>query len=222
MADVITAQEGGGLVTIVIPSSPRHAEQWLYRALVSAYAQTVPCTVKYLIDVDRKYAAWARNRIVDTVTTPFLVFLDADDWLNPRYVEETLQAWEPGSYVYTDMFMQRDGKSVPVPAITCYGFAAKQGEARFHHTTTLFPTEIYRKLGGMDETLFGGEDTDFYLKANAHGVKSIALRRPLMGYTPDGHYSNEAQSSPQWMNTLNTIFARWAQRLNPRLCHQVS
>src|SRR5690606_17468536 len=112
----------------------------------------------------RKYAAWARNRIVDTVNTPFLVFLDADDWLNPRYVEETLQAWEPGSYVYTDMFMQRDGKSVPVPAITCYGFAAEQGEARFHHTTTLFPTEIYRKLGGMDETLFGGEDTDFYLK----------------------------------------------------------
>lgn len=208
-------------VTICIPASVQHAKQWLYRAAVSAYAQTVPCTVKWLIDTETRRAAWVRNRLVESVDTPFIVFLDADDVLHPRFIERTLDVWKPGSYVYTDMLMPSpDGTIRQVPAISCYGFDENPGEAKFHHTTTLFPTIIYRKLGGMDEELYGGEDTEFYLKANANRVRSIALRQALMMYTPDGHYSVDAQSRPTWAATLETIYKRYAGFLDKTLCSE--
>lgn len=218
---VETLQEGNGVVTVCIPASVSHAEKWLYRAVVSAYAQTVPVTVKVLVDVDRRYAAWARNRIAETVTTPFIVWLDADDFLTQNFVKETLSVWRAGSYVYTDMFMTIRDKQTHVPAISCYGFDPRDGEARFHHTTTLMPTRFHRALGGFDETLFGGEDTDYYLKMNAAGIKSIALRKPLMGYTPEGHYSKEAQGRATWESQLNMIWARYKTRMNPALCCEI-
>lgn len=209
------------LVTVIIPCSVQHAETWLYRAVVSAYAQTVPVSVRWLIDTGKRRAAWVRNRLVDSITTPFIVMLDADDVLHPRFVERTLSVWEPGAYVYTDMMMPApDGTMRHIPAISCYGFDPEPGEAKFHHPTVLMPTSIYRKLGGMDEELYGGEDTEFFLKANARRVRSIGLREPLMVYTPDGHYSVDAQSRPDWPQTLETIFGRYAGRLDRNLCSE--
>jgi glycosyltransferase involved in cell wall biosynthesis len=65
-------------------------------------AQTVDCAIETLVDYGGRGAGWARNRLLERVSTPFVVFLDADDYIEPNFVERCLAVWQPGRYVYTD------------------------------------------------------------------------------------------------------------------------
>lgn len=209
------------LATVIIPSSIQHSQKWLYRAIESARGQTIPVDVKWMIDTGQRRAAWVRNRLVEQVETPFVIPLDADDWLHPHFLEKTLAAWVPGSYVYTDMVITYPDGYRHVPAISCYAFEPLKGEANFHNPAVLMPTEIYRRLGGMDEILYGGEDTDFFLKANSRGVRSIVVREPLVGYSEHGHYSRDAQSRPGWKSQLAAVFARYERTLTMACCGDI-
>lgn len=85
-------------VAIVIASYGEEA-YWkpLYqRARVSAMRQTVPCVVKQRHYVDVDQVGPARNLaalevILEDPTIDRLIFLDADDELDPKYVEEMLK-----------------------------------------------------------------------------------------------------------------------------------
>lgn len=166
-------------VSIVIPVAPYHREV-VQHALWSAHAQTTPCEVIVVEDTDSKGAGWARNQGLARVTTPFTVFLDADDTLQRGFVERTLRAWQPGHYVYTDW--QQDGKRVDAPACPFTN-------GTWHVITTLIPTTYLRDVGGFDETLAVAEDTDLYLKLMSARYCGLHLREPLFTYGTNGQRS---------------------------------
>lgn len=73
-------------VTIAIPT---HGDPWwselaTQRALPSAEAQGVPVVHRHYPE---NSLAEARNRVLNEVTTEFVVYLDADDELEPGFVE---------------------------------------------------------------------------------------------------------------------------------------
>lgn len=204
------------LVTVIIPVATHHIPL-LPRAIKSARQQTVPVEVLYLIDHGRRGPGWARNRLAERVRTPFLIMLDADDWLLAHFTETLLKHYRPGSYVYSDWL--EGGRHVK--ATSCYAFAQSHApdQRGFHLPACLFPTALYHAIGGHDEQLWGAEDTDFFVKANYYGIRSVRVPEPLFVYTSDGARSREASGrGEQWWTLLQSIWERYARGIRMGCC----
>ena len=78
-----------GDVTVVIPHIPTTLRTTLLqRALKSIREQTFPVhDVIVVTDTEHEGASVTRNRGLESVTTPFVSFLDDDDIMYPRHVE---------------------------------------------------------------------------------------------------------------------------------------
>jgi hypothetical protein len=126
--------------------------------------------------------ARARNLGSAQVRTPLVVYLDADDILQPTFLEKTLRAWLDvgGGWVYTDLF-----------------YVDGEGKNRIHHApewnsgrlwrkgiaavTCLYPIEAWRAVGGFNEEL-QHEDWVFHIDITLAGWCGTRLSEPLITY----------------------------------------
>lgn len=170
------------LVTVVIPVSPAHWQTGVYHeAVASVEAQTVRCAVIVQHDEAGRGAAWARNQATKRVQSLFVVYLDADDLLDPAFIETTLRYYERGKYVYTDWRLH--GNVMQTPDTLDMLRVGQQ-----HITPTLLPTAAYHAVGGFDETLTALEDEDFYRKLHATCWRGVRCPMPLVTYRREkGH-----------------------------------
>lgn len=166
------------LVTIYIPYASHHS-LLVRHATASAERQTVACTV--VSGLSEGTPARFRNQAANA-QTPFVTFLDADDFLAPTFIEECLRAYQTGRYVYTSWWC---GDILRKPCLCVDGVTGYQS----HLVTTLYPTALFKALGGFDETLPGHEDVDFYLRSARAGVCGLHLDKPLLHYTEHGQRS---------------------------------
>lgn len=173
--------------TIVIPVAKYHKDI-VNKAISSAEAQTVPCAIVVFIDENNKGAGFARNRGLDSVKTEYVVFLDADDIIEPNFVEMCLSVIKPNHYVYTDWFIDNDIIKAPEPCILWT-------QKTFHVVTTLMRTEDIQRIGGYDELLPGAEDTDAGLRLRLSGICGIRLPMPLFHWGDGGLRSKDLRAS---------------------------
>src|SRR4029077_20009185 len=112
-----------------------------------------------------------RNEMLKLVKTPFVSFLDADDWIEPTFAEDTLAGFERiqrQKYIFVDWFAK--DKVIETPCITVNGVPVPATDQKpycgstWHPITSLIPLEWVFAVGGFDETLQADEDTDFYKK----------------------------------------------------------
>ncbi len=167
------------LVTIVIPVASYHLTH-VARAIASAQAQTVPCDILPLLDEHGHGAGAMRNQGLKQVSTEFVCFLDADDELQPAFVERCVAVYrQTRRYVFTD-FYDHTGAVHHAPECAWV-------DRTWHAVTTLLPTAWAKAVNGFDEKLKANEDTDFYVKLNTANYCGIRLPEPLMTYhTVDG------------------------------------
>lgn len=170
------------IATVVIPVSPEHRRAGVFQeAVASAEAQTLRTAVVVVHDSQQRGAAWARNTGTRRVKTPFVVYLDADDLLEPAFVEQTLQHYRPGAYVYTDWRLPDRVRRAP----DCLQMHRIGQE---HITPTLLPLAAWAAVGGFDETLPTLEDEDFYRRLYAYGWQGVRCPGALVHYRRDqGH-----------------------------------
>lgn len=174
------------IATIIIPIAPYHVQN-AARALASAAAQTVPVMVLPIVDDTGMGAGYARNRGIEQAETDFLVFLDADDVLMPNFVERCYAVYQQtGRYIYTD-FLDDSGARHHAPDCP---FTYHPGDsvyadpmANAHAVTALVPTDWARRVDGFDETLTGGEDSEFYIHLGTEGLCGTRLPEALFVYT---------------------------------------
>lgn len=187
------------LLTVVIPVAPYHLDA-ADEAVASCTAQTVPVEVVRVIDHERRGAGWARNHGLAQVETPFVTFLDADDLLVPTFAERMLTAYDGQHYVYCDHY--QDGERVRAPAQAWV-------DGTWHVVTTLVPTAWVRFVGGFDEALLGGEDTDLYWKLRQNGLCGRLLSEPLMHYRSGGQRSQTFFKSDQFQTFQTLLHTRY-------------
>lgn len=207
------------IATVIIPCAPHH-QHLLPRAIDSARKQSIPVDVLTYIDTERRGPGYGRNVLAAQVKTPFLIQLDADDWLLPHFVATHLLYWRRGSYTYSDWL--EAGQHVQ--AVDCYGLTGARPpyQRSFHLPPTLFPTALYHAIGGYDEALFGAEDTDFFFKANALGIRSIRIPEPLFVYTDDGRRAKETAANARWKELILEIFGRYKGRMSMACCGDIN
>jgi glycosyltransferase involved in cell wall biosynthesis len=128
----------------------------------------------------------ARNLGAANARAPFLVFLDADDYLQPAYLETVLNAKKAHdkkeSLVYTDWY-QEHGNGQPTvwnaQDYHCNGIL----HGMIYNVSVLLPRILHEKVGGFDETMrIGWEDWDYFIKLALIGTDAIHVVKPLMTY----------------------------------------
>ncbi len=186
-------------ITVITSVAPYHKDL-LQRAINSVDEQTVKCDHLIYYDEERHGPAYGRNALLPQVKTPYVVFLDADDWINPVFAERTLAHIKPGHYVYTDWWNDETRKEAPARP-WCGG--------KWHIMTTLLPTEWARGIGGFDELLPAAEDTDFYMRLCAAGLCGLRLPEPLFHYGDAGLRAKEFMSGDLHEPTMLMIRDRY-------------
>lgn len=212
LAELARATEG---VTVVITY---HSEphETLARAWQSVVQQTLPPRELLIIDDGsaQPLGAWdqaaafptrvfgitnrglpaARNAGLMLARTEAILFLDADDWLDPAYLEKTLPLLADADVVLTGL--QEHGPSRQ----GCY----KPGYDRAWHLVTvedlwrmnlffycsLFRTQVLREIGGYNPLMAGAwnrdggyEDHDVWLDLMTRGARFAAIDEPLFNYS---------------------------------------
>lgn len=128
-------------------------------------------------------AGAARNVGAKACHAPFLVFLDADDLLKPRFLELTLKAFrQHGRYAYTDWMTEEKQITFEVHPAPEYSFQAVWERPSLHAVTTLIPRVWFDAVGGFDESMSAFEDVDFYMKMLTHGFCGVRVPDPLLIY----------------------------------------
>ena len=186
-------------ITVITVVAPYHRDL-AQRAIDSVEAQTTRCDHLIYYDEDRRGPAYGRNALLQQVKTPFVVFLDADDWINPVYAERTLAHQERGQYVYTDWWIS-DTRNAAPDLPWCGG--------SWHVLTALIPADWARGIGGFDETLPAAEDTDFYMRLSAAGLCGLRLPEPLFHYGGEGLRAREFVNSDEYEPTMLMIRDRY-------------
>lgn len=138
-------------------------------------------------------AGYARNIGAKHANAKFLVFLDADDILKPRFLELTLKAFRTnGRYAYTD-WMEDDRRGhVTVHPTPEYGLESFWEHPSLHPVTALIPREWFNAVGGFDESLDAFEDVDLYMKMFVKGYCGIRVPEPLLVYNLDTGFRRTA------------------------------
>jgi hypothetical protein len=134
-------------ITVVTATCPGR-EALLAECMASVDAAGLPQIVD--MDEDREGPAAVRNRLAELVTTPWVVFLDDDDLLYPRYAEIVAPHFEHSDMVYTgwDLEGAEDPQPIPLdPFLLSWRNTIP--------VTAAVRTEVFRAVGGfsVDHTL---------------------------------------------------------------------
>lgn len=191
-------------ITVVIPAHPaRVANGMLDRALASVNAQTYSAAaISVVVDHDRQGAAATRQRALDAVRTPWVAYLDSDDWLYPDHLK-TLAA---GTRVYRDadvlfsyyMVHAADGRALP-HVDPLGNFGKPFDPARPHQTTvtTLERTKLAQAVGFReppeDALIDGqrfGEDAQHTMELVKAGARIVHIPRRTWAWVHHGANSS--------------------------------
>lgn len=174
-------------LTVITPIASSHVHLFAIAA-ESVARQTVQVMHFYKMDTERRGPGAIRNLLLEQVHTPYVTFLDADDWMEHEFAERAITALRtrPNRYVYTDWY--QDGKHINAPDCAWVN-------RTFHLVTAVVPTEWVRAVGGFDESLRGMEDTDLYVKLVTRGFCGVRLPLPLLHYRKDGGRSKQIHES---------------------------
>jgi peptidoglycan/xylan/chitin deacetylase (PgdA/CDA1 family)/glycosyltransferase involved in cell wall biosynthesis len=124
--------------------------------------------------------AAARNRGVEMTSSPYVVLLDADDVLAPRYVERLAGILDERPEVdfatcRIQAFGEADYAWTPPPCdwVNCF---VRGGP----HVSSMFRRRVWNAVPGFDDALEGYEDQDWWLSVIEHGFRGIVVDEPLL------------------------------------------
>ena len=190
-------------VAVVIPVGPNHRKS-LVDAVGSVISQSYRQWELIIVNDSGELldtSAWPFARVLDTemkgmgpgharnlgtslATAPLVVYLDADDVLQPMFIEQTLRAWlETGGWVYTD-FYYIDINGAHKVYDTPNWNIERLWEKGIAAVTALYPIEAWREVGGFDEEI-QHEDWEFHIKITKAGWCGTRLAEPLITYRHD-------------------------------------
>jgi glycosyltransferase involved in cell wall biosynthesis len=214
------------LVSVVVPA--RNAEAFIDRALESvARGRLRPAEIIVVDDAstdataERARAAGARvislphnagpsaarNLAVSTAQSPWIAFLDADDWWHEDKLARqwaALSRWPDAGYCFTDYDVVRDDGVLAVrnemgsePAYRAIVRTdAADGAVRFdrqsflrglvkkmfiRQSSVIVRRELFERCGGYNDRLRLGEDYDLFLRLAAY-APAVGIEAPLVRY----------------------------------------
>ena len=173
------------MVSIIILC--RNYERYLQQAVDSVENQTVKTEIILLHDSCKK--PWTqdhpkgepqmRNIGAETAHGEYLLFVDADDWIEPDTVERMLEQTDENTIISCwaqffeeSSFIYKQEKFTPRDFLT---------ENRTH-ITCLIPKKIWKAVGGFDTKCKGWPDWEFWIRVSWAKYKFKVIPETLLHY----------------------------------------
>lgn len=141
--------------------------------------------VKWVRNLQRGNVSAARNLGVASSRGKHLCFLDADDYLLPTFLRDTLliieQCKEDSVLVYTDWISKPDGEEHKAEN---WNVDRLLDHALFA-VTFVHPRSSFDAVGGFSEDIELWEDWDYTIKLAKEGYVGIRVPKPLFAYRYD-------------------------------------
>ncbi|MEG4282323.1 FkbM family methyltransferase [Microcoleus sp. A006_D1] len=147
-----------------------------------------------LIDKPNTGPADSRNVGVQNSSGKLILFLDADDKIHPKFIEECVEVLlaKPNvGFVYTDV--QHFGANCDFVTHGDFdpNLFLRDNQAP---ATSLFRREIYEQVGGLKKVMkLGCEDWEFWISAYEKGWLGYRLPQPYLYYRQHGDGSSRTQ-----------------------------
>lgn len=223
------------MVTVVIPVGPGHGK-YVPAALDSLLGQTfrnwavivvddsnsgdipMPEAIRQrypfvrLITAGQHGTGEARNLALEFVTSPLVLWLDADDYLLPQaltaMVEKYLEAG--GGFVYTDWYAAGPDGNLVAHQTPDYDQALWLDRSA-NAVTVLMAADDARLVDGFDPDLPGWEDWDFFIKLTIAGCCGVRVPEPLMVYrhTTGARRETALQQRPKLLDIFRSRYAAY-------------
>jgi hypothetical protein len=154
----------------------------------------------------------ARNRGIAETSAAYVVTLDADDRLEPRYLEATADALDndPGlgfSTTAIQAFGEASYRWSPPPC--SLPIALTRGGP---HPATMFRRRVWESVGGFDETLRGCEDLQFWISAMEAGFRGLVLSEALLSYRVRRRSMHHNQvATGEYLTIMRTVLGKHRQ-----------
>jgi len=190
-------------IAIVVPVGPYHKLDMI-NALDSVEAQTYRFWELIVVNDTGEpldLSAWPFAKLIDTEkastgpghsrnlgtaasSAPLVVYLDADDVLQPTFLEDTLSLWlDVGGWIYTDFFYTKADGARNIWQAKEWD-AERLWEKGVAAVTGLYPVQAWEDVGGFDEQI-AHEDWEFHIKLALAGWCGTRLAKPLITYQHD-------------------------------------
>lgn len=199
-------------VAIVIPTL--NAADTLDRCLHSVMNQTVRASEVVIVDGLSKDSTWsvlgkwlgdvrvfvarpkgighARNLGINMTDSKYVISLDADDWIEPTFIEKCLESMYVGVGIVAPSLVWPDGLvQHPKEPIT----AEHLSQENCIFGCSMFRRSAWDGIGGYDENPRTYEDWELWLRIVRAGWKVAVIDEPLFHYCPAENCSS-ARMSP--------------------------
>jgi glycosyltransferase involved in cell wall biosynthesis len=183
MLDSLLAQSVQAWECCVVIDGPDRAA-----AEVAQFYAAQDTRIRWVMTLERRGVAAARNMAVRQTDAPLLLPFDADDFMDPQYLAVLLEAWavsadgkHPVCYAAANC-LKSDGSST---VFTYPPYRPNFFTEEFQiPNASLHPRALWEHLGGWDETwTHGAEDWHYWARAVAERIiEPINCRIPLWTY----------------------------------------
>lgn len=126
----------------------------------------------------------ARNAGLKSINGEYVIFLDADDILDPNYVKKTLSEFlksdrEKLGFVFTQMkLFGRENKVTKYPQFDFDSFIL----ANYAHASAMMRSDLLAHYHYDENLKTGWEDWDMYLQLIENGYNGVLVDEPLLYY----------------------------------------
>ena len=223
------------VVSFIIPVGPGH-ERLVLDALDSVAAQTIPSWEAIVINDSGNpllgLPSWvkllesptplsgpavARNTGIAVARAEYFVCLDADDYLDPRFLSECLTEIAKhdcgDGYIYTDWLQVNGDETSELKQAPDFDARELVLSGLSFTVTALIPKAAWDSVGGFDASSGGWEDWDFFFALATRGYHGIHLPKPLFHYRywsgqrrEDGYRDRETNA--------RALRAKWGQAIH--------
>lgn len=141
-----------------------------------------PEPVTYIRHPENRGLAASRNTGIAAASGDFVVSLDADDMLDPTYVEkcqDALKEHPESGYAYTQW--KKFGARTGVSTFPHFSLANLKAQ-NFIHASAMLPRSLLTRFRYDERIRSGWEDWDLYLRLARAGVVGVLVDEPLLLY----------------------------------------
>ncbi len=135
----------------------------------------------------------ARNIAISATRCDYVVPLDADDWIEPTFIERCLAEMRPGVGIVATSLRWDDSAIVQHPKTPITREHLLQENCLFG--CSMFRRSDWVEVGGYDEHRRTYEDWEFWLRIVSAFRKVAVIREPLLNHRPHAE-SSSARMSP--------------------------
>jgi glycosyltransferase involved in cell wall biosynthesis len=216
-------------IVIVDDGSDDEKAQFVYDGFNASDLSPQSAILRF-VKQDNQGVAYARNNGIAQATSKYICCLDADDWLEPTFLETCVTALESDrtlGVAFTHLKwhspdgitglggFNSDGKGEPWPPFAWDFDRQVNYKKRLNQipTCAVFKREMWERLGGYRQRYApqgaGAEDAEFWTRAGAYGYKAEKVsHEPLFNYSIG---SGQVSGDKQYREVDWLAWHPWAQ-----------